>query len=286
MTLNPDLQKMMDRIKQVQAEAAAKAATTPTPTEAPSMKPGTLHKSHWSEVLRHIGSKVGYRPDGSTPFRVYLFGLQATGKTATPRLLWGRENVQKVELTDDDTPDTILGMMTLQDGSTVWQDGPAPIAYRTGATLTVNEFDMCSPSVKALVYGLLDDPGINSLRLPTGEVLQPKEGYTVVATSNESVDILPPALLSRFEVIINCSTPPKAALDTLKSPLLANYVADWYSGKAQEVTLPTLDFDLRRALAVKKLLPLVDNNLQDALYLALGNADQAAEVMSQMANRS
>jgi midasin (ATPase involved in ribosome maturation) len=240
----------------------------------------------WDTMFKTLKGRVGYDPTGNRPFRILLWGPQATGKTSAPLWLWQQKDVEKIELTDDDTPDALLGLMLLKDGSTYFQDGPAPRAYRKGVPLIVNEIDMASPSVKALIYGLLDDAGINSLVLPTGEHITPSQGYTVIATTNERPDVLPPALLSRFEVIMHVTHPADGAFGNIPNAEAAVCKAFYRKLVERGGSEFAIDFDLRRLKAYRRVLPIVDGNVRTALTLALGDYEQACEVESMFVSQA
>ena len=162
----------------------------------PSM-PSINERSKWWEVLEaclHIGLT-----------RVLLVGPPGTGKSTTA----DRDGL-RVTCHEDAGPESMVGTFIQKDGNTVWIDGPAVCAMRSGSRIVLDETDHSSPECVSLLYALLDDSP--SIVLPTGDNVKAKAGYQVIGTSNSNPGDFPEAILDRFEAVIIASEPHPNAL--------------------------------------------------------------------------
>lgn len=134
--------------------------------------------------------------------RICLFGPPRTGKSTLPGTVL--KGVQRVTLHKQMPVDDLLGGMALVNGSTVWQDGPAVRAMRNGTALVIDEFDQFSGEIRCALHAIMDDPA--GITLPTGERIEAKPGYCVIATTNASPATLPDALYDRFDMVLKADT--------------------------------------------------------------------------------
>ncbi|KKL89753.1 hypothetical protein LCGC14_1911590, partial [marine sediment metagenome] len=88
---------------------------------------------------------------------------------------------------------------------------------------------------KELLYdhvsaALLDDPELARLTTMTGENIRPAQGFQVIATSNEGIDRLDPALGDRFEAVLTVTHPHPKLVDRLNGLIagLGDVVHDSY----------------------------------------------------------
>ena len=155
--------------------------------------------------------------------RVYLIGPPGTGKSTTAALINGKPTV-RITLTPGTGVEDLLGMFHLRNGETVWIDGPAAVALRTGTRLVLDELPHMSPEINSLCFALLDDAP--QITLPTGEVLRAAPGYEVIATSNDNPSNLTEAIRNRFEAILIANVPHPDAVKHLDKPeqeAISNY---------------------------------------------------------------
>jgi len=153
----------------------------------------------WDEVLRRL---VKDRIIPSPLYRVLLFGPPRTGKSSIAKELFSqpeRVTIHKQLPTDD-----LLGGYGLINSKTVWQDGPAVRAMREGKCIVLDEVDQISPECRCILHALMDDPA--GITLPTGERVEAKAGYCVIATTNALPSSLPPAVLDRFDLTLLANT--------------------------------------------------------------------------------
>ena len=113
----------------------------------------------------------------------------------------------------------LRGHFVPKGGEFIWMDGPVTRAMRQGARLVLNEIDLSSGDVLTYLYAVCDDPELSQVTLPTGEILRPAEGFSVVATMNGEPSYLPEALQDRFCVSLNIDKPHPEAIKRLPEDL-------------------------------------------------------------------
>jgi hypothetical protein len=168
----------------------------------------------WYETFKSLVDSGAFP---SVIHRALLYGLPGTGKSTIGLLLFG-EDTERVTLHPELLPDDLIGSMVLRgDGKggteTVWCDGPAIRAMRAGKCLIMDEIDKQSPECASINLAICDDKP--RVLLPTGEVVVPAPGFSIIATSNAEPTALPDALLSRFSggCILQCNTPAPGIVD-------------------------------------------------------------------------
>jgi hypothetical protein len=155
--------------------------------------------------------------------RVLLWGPPGTGKSRTGSMsksqlaAAGADEVFRLYLTLETPAAEVRGhyVPTSKDGFE-WHDGPATVAWRKGARLIIEEIDAASGDCLSWLLGVLDDPEMAFLTLPTNERIAPSAGFSCVATSNQPPASIPEALLDRFDVVINVTVPSPSAFDPMQ----------------------------------------------------------------------
>jgi len=154
--------------------------------------------------------------------------------------------------------------MPNKDGSWSWVAGSALKAWEgdglTGGRLVVDEIDKAGGDVFATLLAFLDSPESASWEHPeTGRVYRPREGFSVVMTTNiENMAELPTALIDRFPVRIRIDQPHPDALARLSQDLrgLAVRLAD--AGRERISLRSFYAFDqLRNAMSVEEAADIV-----------------------------
>lgn len=154
-------------------------------------------------------------------YRVLLYGPPGTGKTrsaySAAKALG--KSIYNVTLSDETPAAELRGHFVPQGSKWLWMDGPAVRAYREGAILLLDEIDKASQDCLDFLHGLLNDPDVSRLTLPSGEIVQPSDGFQVIATMNASLDELPPSLVDRFAIAIEVTEPHPDAVASLPQDL-------------------------------------------------------------------
>ena len=145
-------------------------------------------------------------------------GPTGAGKTKTVEQVHANINKElyRVNITSETDEDSLMGGFRLKDGETYFDKGPVIQAMETGATLLIDEIDLGSPNKIMCLQSVLE--GVGYLIKRTGEWVEPKEGFNVVATANTKMSgdvtgnfvgtqILNDALRDRFIITMEYDYP-------------------------------------------------------------------------------
>lgn len=163
-------------------------------------------------------------------FPIYIVGFSGNGKTvmieqACARL---RREYIRVQISPETDEDDLIGGFRLVNGETVFCKGPVIKAMERGCVLLVDELDRGSHKIMCM-QGVLEGKPV--LIKKTGEVIIPKEGFTVIATGNTkgrgsedgrfaSATIMDDAFLERFIATIEQPFPPS----TIESKIVLKHM--------------------------------------------------------------
>lgn len=159
--------------------------------------------------------------------QIILYGPPGTGKTFSGLHYNNagqfdlKHHAHRVTCNEDMTAADVTGhMMPGPDGFT-WNNGAVLNAWIDGGRVVADEIDRASGDVLSLLLAMFDSPESASWTHPfTGEVFRPKEGFSVIMTTNvEDMDELPTALKDRFPVAIRIAHPHPSALLALSPDL-------------------------------------------------------------------
>ena len=166
----------------------------------------------FADIKKIIKSRIFYP--------TFITGLSGNGKTfgveqACAQL--DRELI-RVNITVETDEDDLIGGFRLVDGNTVWHNGPVIEALERGAVLLLDEVDLASNKILCL-QSILEGKGIFLKKI--GKFVQPKEGFTVLATANTKgkgsddgrfigTNVLNEAFLERFCVTFEQEYPTPA----------------------------------------------------------------------------
>jgi MoxR-like ATPase len=121
----------------------------------------------------------------------------------------------RVQINPETDEDDLLGGFRLIDGETVFSKGPVLKAMENGAILLLDEIDRATNKIMCL-QGILEGKPV--LVKKTGEIVEPAEGFNVIATANTkgkgsedgrftAASIIDDAFLERFTISVDQQFP-------------------------------------------------------------------------------
>ena len=127
------------------------------------------------DLKKVLSSKIFYP--------IFITGMSGNGKTfgVEQAAAQTKRDLIRVNITIETDEDDLIGGFRLVDGSTVWHNGPVIEALERGAVLLLDEIDLASNKILCL-QSILEGKGVFLKKI--GRYVQPKEGFTVVATAN------------------------------------------------------------------------------------------------------
>lgn len=152
-------------------------------------------------------------------FPVYITGESGNGKTlmVEEACKATKRELVRVQISPETCEDDLIGGFRLINGETVFEKGPVIRAMDMGAVLLIDEIDRGSNNIMCL-QGVLEGKPVMIKK--TGEVVVPKPGFNVIATSNTkgkgsddgryiAATIIDESFLERFMVTFVQPFPPK-----------------------------------------------------------------------------
>ena len=164
-------------------------------------------------------------------YPVFITGLSGNGKTLMVEQVCAelqRECIRvNISIETDETD--LLGGPTLVNGNVVNRDGPVLQAMKKGAVLLIDEVDRGSNKLMCLQGIMEGKPHFNK---KSGEMVYPKNGFTVIATANTKgrgsdegkylSQILDDAFLERFPITVEQEYPDVKTEKKILAPLIPN----------------------------------------------------------------
>lgn len=239
---------------------------------------------------------------GKSFLPAYIVGESGNGKSESIRQACAKSKRELVyfNVTNETTEEDLMGSFILEDGNMVWKDGPVIIAMRRGAVLLLDECDNLSTSAMTLQSVLQNEPYYVK---KTNEMVEPQEGFTVVATANTKGDgdggdrfiganVLNEAFLERFNIVYTQEYPPL----NIEMKILQNYSKDnklcaklvrW----ANVIRKGYYDGSIERCLTTRRLIQIVKNisvlkSDKDGIEYALNRFDEATKKAMMLAYES
>jgi MoxR-like ATPase len=162
-------------------------------------------------------------------YPVFITGLSGNGKTLMVEQVCAelKRECIRVNVSIETDESDLLGGPTLVNGNVVNRDGPVITAMKRGAILLIDEVDRGSNKLMCLQGILEGKPYFNK---KSGELVQPKNGFNVVATANTKgkgseegrylSQILDDAFLERFPITVEQEYPDAKTEKKILSPLI------------------------------------------------------------------
>ena len=175
----------------------------------PTKDPTFVPFGNFNAVKKIIKSGVFYP--------TYIQGLSGNGKTFGVEQACAQLNREliRVNITIETDEDDLIGGFRLQNGSTVWHNGPIIEALERGCVLLLDEVDLASNKILCL-QSILEGKGVFLKKI--GRYVKPANGFNVIATANTKgkgsddgrfmgTNVLNEAFLERFPVTFEQAYP-------------------------------------------------------------------------------
>ena len=190
----------------------------------PDKDPVFVPWGYFKDIKKIVSSKAFYP--------IFVTGLSGNGKTMNVSQACAAANREciRVNITIETDEDDLLGGYRLQDGQTVWQDGPVIEAMKRGALLLLDEIDLASNKIMCL-QPILEGNGVFLKKI--NQFVKPEKGFNVIATANTKgqgsddgkfigTNILNEAFLERFPITIEQAYPT----NKIEEKILLNVMSD------------------------------------------------------------
>ena len=189
----------------------------------PAKDPVFVPWGHYKDIKQIVTSKQFYP--------IFITGLSGNGKTMNVQQACAQTKREciRVNITIETDEDDLLGGYRLQDGQTVWQNGPVIEAMERGALLLLDEIDLASNKVMCL-QPILEGNGVFLKKI--NKFIAPVDGFNVIATANTKgqgsedgkfigTNILNEAFLERFPITVEQTYPT----NKIENKILANVLS-------------------------------------------------------------
>ena len=166
-------------------------------------------------------------------YPTFITGLSGNGKTLGVQQACAelKREMIRVNITIETDEDDLIGGFRLQDGETVWHDGPVVNAMKKGAVLLLDEIDLASNKIMCL-QPVLEGNGIFLKKI--GQFVEPKDGFNIIATANTKgkgsddgrfigTNILNEAFLERFPVTFEQEYPAAKIEQKILDNVMSHY---------------------------------------------------------------
>ena len=179
---------------------------------------------HFKDIKSIVSSKQFYP--------IFITGLSGNGKTmnVSQACAQTKRECIRVNITIETDEDDLLGGYRLQEGQTVWQNGPVVEAMERGALLLLDEIDLASNKIMCL-QPILEGNGVFLKKI--NKFIKPAPGFNVIATANTKgqgsndgkfigTNILNEAFLERFPITVEQAYPT----NKIESKILLNVMSE------------------------------------------------------------
>ncbi len=185
-------------------KAVTTVMTNPNPAFIPQVDPNFVKWGSYKDIFKIVNSKAFYP--------TFITGLSGNGKTmmVEQAAANSKREFVRVQISPETDQDDLIGGFRLVDGATVFEKGPVIKAMEAGALLLIDEIDRGTNKIMCL-QGVLEGKPI--IIKKTGELIEPAEGFNVIATANtkgqgsetgkfSAASIIDEAFLERFAITI------------------------------------------------------------------------------------
>jgi MoxR-like ATPase len=151
----------------------------------------------------------------------FITGLSGNGKTKMVEQACAsvKRELFRVNLTIESDEDSLTGGFRLENGSTVWFNGPVIEAMERGAILLLDEIDLASPTKIMCLQSILEGNGYLIKKI--GKVVKPSPGFNIIATANTKMqgdsdgrfigtNIMNSAMIDRFSLVFEQDYPTES----------------------------------------------------------------------------
>ena len=203
---------------------AAYVVSSLTGNIVPTKDPVFVPWGHFKDIKSIVTSKQFYP--------IFITGLSGNGKTMNVQQACAASKREciRVNITIETDEDDLLGGYRLQEGQTVWQNGPVIEAMERGAILLLDEIDLASNKIMCL-QPILEGNGVFLKKI--NKFVKPAPGFNVIATANTKgqgsedgkfigTNILNEAFLERFPITVEQSYPT----NKIESKILLNVMSE------------------------------------------------------------
>ena len=207
-----NLESMMPKSsKAIKAPAMVKGVESVSNDEVfvPEYDPTFVAWGNFNEIIKVLKSGMFYP--------TFVSGLSGNGKTFQIEQACAKLNREyvRVQISPETDEDDLIGGFRLIKGETVFQKGPVIKAMEAGAVLMIDEIDRGTNKIMCL-QGVLEGKPV--LIKKTGEVVEPKDGFNIIATANtkgkgsedgrySGASVIDDAFLERFTITLEQTFP-------------------------------------------------------------------------------
>ena len=190
----------------------------------PAKDPVFVPWGYFKDIKSIVSSKQFYP--------IFITGLSGNGKTMNVSQACAQVKRECIRgnITSETDEDDLLGGYRLQEGQTVWQNGPVIEAMERGAILLLDEIDLASNKIMCL-QPILEGNGVFLKKI--NKFVKPAPGFNVIATANTKgqgsedgkfigTNILNEAFLERFPITVEQSYPT----NKIESKILLNVMSE------------------------------------------------------------
>jgi hypothetical protein len=210
-----NLESMMPKSsKAIKAPSMVKGVESVSNDEVfvPDYDPSFVPWGNFTEIVKVLKSGMFYP--------TFVSGLSGNGKTFQIEQACAKLNREyvRVQISPETDEDDLIGGFRLIKGETVFQKGPVIKAMEAGAVLMIDEIDRGTNKIMCL-QGVLEGKPV--LIKKTGEVVEPKDGFNIIATANtkgkgsedgrySGASVIDDAFLERFTITLEQTFPTMA----------------------------------------------------------------------------